>query len=110
MAKLFVTTTVSAVRKEHVHMESLPDEVHAKFPLGSLVATPGALELLERAGRHPLEFIIRHLEGDWGDLDEHDKLVNEQALVHGDRLLSSYTLTGNQRLWVISEADRSAST
>jgi hypothetical protein len=62
-------------------MESPPDEVRPKFNLGSVVATPGALELLQRAGKQPLDYIIRHLIGDWGELDEHDRLVNEQALL-----------------------------
>jgi hypothetical protein len=91
-------------------MESLPDVVHPKFDLGAVVATPGALELLQSADRHPLKFIIRHLEGDWGDLDEHDRLVNEHALLHGGRLLSSYRITGEERLWILTEADRSVTT
>ncbi len=82
----------------------------AKFPLGQIVATPGALELLQQVGRSPLEFITRHVQGDWGELDEHDKLLNEQDLAHGGRLLSSYIVTDNRRLWVITEYDRSAST
>jgi hypothetical protein len=87
-----------------------PDQVHPKFELGAVVATPGALELLQRAGKQPLDYIIRHLEGDWGTLDEHDRLVNEQALLHGGRLLSSYIVVGDERLWIITESDRSAST
>jgi hypothetical protein len=89
-------------------MEQLPDKVHPKFELGSIVATPGALELLERAGRNPLEFIIKHISGDWGQLDDHDRLVNESALLHGGRLLSSYVLEGDERLWCITETDRSS--
>jgi len=60
-----------------------------KFPLGQVVATPGALAVLEATGRTPMEFLIRHARGDWGELDEHDRLVNEEALAHGGRLLSS---------------------
>src|SRR5215211_6768532 len=91
-------------------MESQSDQIQPKFELGALVATPGALELLQTAGKQPLDYIIRHLTGDWGDLDEHDRLVNEQALEHGGRLLSSYIVTGDQRLWLITESDRSATT
>ena len=91
-------------------MESLPDTVYPKFTLGDVVATPGALELLQSAGKQPLDYIIRHLEGDWGQLDEHDRLVNEHALLHGGRLLSSYIIAGDQRLWLITESDRSATT
>ena len=91
-------------------MESPPDQVRPKFELGALVSTPGALELLQAAGKQPLDYIIRHLTGDWGDLDEHDRLVNERALLHGGRLLSSYIVAADQRIWVISEHDRSATT
>jgi hypothetical protein len=81
-----------------------------KFPLGQIVATPGALELLEAAGKEPIEFIRQHACGDWGDIDEHDRLVNEHALLHCGRLLSSYIIAGEERLWVISEQDRSSTT
>ena len=85
-------------------------EAQAKFELGNVVATPGAIELLVGAGRSPVEFIARHVTGDWGDLDEHDRLVNEQALLHGGRILSSYIVVGDQRLWLLTESDRSATT
>jgi len=91
-------------------MEPLPETTQPKFELGQVVATPGAIELLVGAERSPMEFIARHKSGDWGDLDEHDRLVNEQALLHGGRLLSSYTVVGDQRIWLITESDRSATT
>jgi hypothetical protein len=47
------------------------------FPSGRLVATPGALALLEQTNKSPLEFLSRHLRGDWGDLEEEDKTENE---------------------------------
>jgi hypothetical protein len=64
-------------------MESPPNGSGPRFPLGQVVSTPGALELLVGAGRSPVEFIARHAACDWGELDEHDRLVNEQALLHG---------------------------
>jgi hypothetical protein len=91
-------------------MELPSDQIQPKFELGALVSTPGALELLASAGKQPLDYIIRHISGDWGDIDEHDRLVNEQALAHGGRLLSSYRIAGEERIWVISESDRSATT
>lgn len=63
-----------------------------KFSLGQLVATPGALQALAEAGQTPLEFIGRHVSGDWGQLGKHDRRENERALIHGLRLLSSYRL------------------
>ena len=81
-----------------------------KFPLGQVVSTPGAILLLIGAEKSSLEFIARHASGDWGDLDAHDRLVNEQALLHGGRLLSSYKVIGEERLWIITEHDRSVTT
>jgi len=80
------------------------------FPAGQIVATPGALALLEQANRSPLEFLARHLRGDWGDLCHEDKTENELSLKHGLRLLSSYPVTETEKLWIITEADRSVTT
>lgn len=75
------------------------------FPLGRVVATPGALEALPMGGIR--ELIGRHASGDWGNLDGHDRRANDQALKHGFRLLSSYD-TPAGRVWIITEADRSS--
>lgn len=80
------------------------------FPLGQVVATPGALEALEQAGQTPQEFLIRHVAGDWGNMDEQDRQENERALVQGTRLFSAYETARNVRIWVITEWDRSATT
>jgi hypothetical protein len=82
----------------------------ARFPPGRIVATPGALEALEEAGESPGKLLKRHLTGDWGDVDEHDRRENERSLAAGCRLLSAYTLADGTRLWVITEADRSSTT
>jgi hypothetical protein len=89
-------------------MNSLP--TIPLFPAGRLVATTGALALLEQLDRSPLEFLSRHLRGDWGDLCEEDKTENELSLKYGFRLLSSYQVTDTETLWVITEADRSVTT
>ena len=89
-------------------MNSLP--TIPLFPAGRLVATPGALALLEQANRSPLEFLSRHFRGDWGDLCQEDKTESELGLKCGFRLMSSYQLTQTEKLWVITEADRSATT
>jgi hypothetical protein len=80
------------------------------FPAGRLVATPGALALLEQTNRSPLEYVSRHLRGDWGDLCSEDKTENELSLKYGFRLMSSYQVTESEKLWVITEADRSVTT
>lgn len=80
------------------------------FPLGDLVATPGALKALEKNGVVPMRLISRHLRGDWGDVPPDDAAANTDALRIGARLLSSYTLPDRARIWIITEADRSATT
>ena len=82
----------------------------AMFSLGRIVATPGALRALERANQSAALFLARHAGGDWGELDREDVRENEYSLAHGFRLLSSYTTSAGEKLWVITEADRSAST
>jgi hypothetical protein len=84
--------------------------VQPLFPLGQIVATPGALAALGRANQPPTEFLRRHLSGDWGALDTHDIAENQYSLAHGFRLLSSYRTTAGETLWVITEADRSVTT
>ena len=79
-----------------------------KFPFGQLVATPGALQTFEHSGESPLPYLQRHLAGDWGDVDEHDRVENEYSLQHGLRLLSAYSLSSGERVWIITEADRSS--
>lgn len=80
------------------------------FPLGKVVATPGAMSLFEALSTSPLEYLVRHVLGDWGELDAEDRQANEAALVHGSRIVSSYRLQGEHRIWLITEADRSATT
>jgi hypothetical protein len=80
------------------------------FRLGQTVATPGALEALGQAGQLPFHFLARHARGDWGELCPADKRANDRALREGDRLLSAYKTSTGERLWVITEADRSATT
>ncbi len=74
------------------------------FSLGRVVATPGALAALEKVGQAPIEYIARHAKGDWGELCEEDKTANAEALTHGSRLMSAYTLPDQTKLWVITDA------
>ncbi len=66
------------------------------FDLGQLVATPGALTALEKAGQNAMEFLSRHVTGDWGDIPEEDRKENQYSLEHGFRLLSSYRTNADQ--------------
>ncbi len=82
----------------------------ALFPLGHLVATPGAMDLLRSAGEDLLPALLeRHQSGDWGDVPEEDARENEFSVRHGFRIISSYRVAG-EGLWVITERDRSATT
>ena len=84
--------------------------MNARFFPGVLVITPGALAALHTTGEGIQPFLTRHLRGDWGDLDDHDWKENEYSLRRGFRLLSTYALNDGTRIWVITEADRSATT
>jgi len=81
------------------------------FSLGKIVSTPGALDALARANHQPHDFLNRHAAGDWGaELSEEDKAENENSLEHGFRILSSYKTAAGEKLWLITEADRSVTT
>ena len=82
----------------------------ARFALGQTVITPGAEEALQQAGQTAIEFLRRHMSGDWGELSDDDVKENELSLEQGFRLWSRYETTKGERLWVITEADRSATT
>jgi hypothetical protein len=81
-----------------------------RFNLGQVVATPGALAELEASGDSLLSYLNRHVTGDWGEVDAHDRKENELSLEHGFRLMSVYTLSSGVRIWIITEADRSSTT
>ena len=81
----------------------------APLPLGRVVATPGALKLLMEGVQHPFEYLARHATGDWGELCAFDRRQNEIALRDGYRVLSCYPV-GEERVWIITEADRSVTT
>ena len=80
------------------------------FPLGQIVATPGALHVLERCHAEPRALLSRHQIGDWGELCPADRDENELSVKQGFRILSNYPVGADERLWVITEADRSVTT
>jgi hypothetical protein len=93
------TSTISATEKP-------------RFRPGRLVSTPGALKALEEA-QDPsmgMGLLQRHLDGDWGEVSEEDREANDSALENGGRLFSAYRIGNGVKLWVITEADRSATT
>ena len=88
----------------------------ARFRLGKVVATPGALAALAAAGQEPLHFLQLHASGAWGDINREDREANERAIAHEDdpderdRVLSRYFTRAGERLWVVTEWDRSVTT
>jgi hypothetical protein len=80
----------------------------ALFSLGKIVATPGALDALARASQELAEFLTRHVRGDWGNLSANDLKDNELALSEGNRILSAYWTNLAEKIWIITEADRSS--
>jgi hypothetical protein len=79
-----------------------------RFNPGQVVATPSALAAFAASGESLLTYLQRHLAGDWGDVSDPDVYENEYSLGHDLRLLSSYKLKSGQRIWIITEADRSS--
>jgi len=80
------------------------------FEPGQVMATPGALAALERAKQEPREFLDRHVAGDWGEVPQEDKVENEVSVLNGYRVLSAYRTKLGERLWILTEADRSLTT
>jgi len=81
-----------------------------RFPLGDLYITEGVLDLTRRRGVDIVPLIIRHLMGDWGDMDSHDRAHNGHALLTGARLLSAYRVTETETVWIITEPIRTETT
>ena len=122
-----MTTTPTSATNAATPAPNTPTIIYsnsARFPLGQIVATPGALELLQDSGFSAAALISRHVHGDWGDLCEEDRAENEFAVSRRLRILSCYRLVDAARLaatptekrsslptlWIISEADRSVTT
>jgi hypothetical protein len=56
----------------------------------------------------PAEFLDRHVRGDWGEVSKADARLNDDAVKVGERILSAYKTSAGERLWIITEADRSS--
>lgn len=82
-----------------------------RFSTGRVVATPAALEELRRAGQSEFTFLRRHVSGDFGEaLSAADWAANAEAVCNGDRVLSAYYLATGERLWILTEWNRSSTT
>ena len=83
------------------------------FVSGCVYLTRGVNDLVAESSAFA-EFVSnafkRHIQGDWGDLPQGDRESNDQAVMDGSRLLSAYVKEGQPKIWIITEADRSATT
>ena len=80
------------------------------FEPGTLAATQSAFAAIERANQDVVDFFSRHVTGDWGEVSQEDRVENEVSLLNGYRLLSAYRTRLGERVWVLTEADRSMTT
>ena len=83
----------------------IPADRSARFDLGPIVSTPGALDAMTRNQSTGLEYLQRHARGDWGDLCDDDKTANDSALETGARILSAYHLPDGKKIWIITDAE-----
>ncbi len=88
--------------------KQIMDKLKQPLDLGMVVATPSALEVLKESNQCFLEFINRHRHHDWGDVCQEDWNLNNQSVLEGTRILSSYKTKKNEKIWIITEADRSS--
>lgn len=74
-----------------------------QFELGRLFATEGVLAAIKDSGQNLDDFLNRHIRGDWGTLSELDELKNDEALLTGDRIFSTYRTDNGTKFWIITE-------
>lgn len=96
-----------SVRGAQAHFDAVP----GLFALGRVVFTPGVIDPDNGVGTWDIaSALIAHKNGDWGEVSDEDKQANDHDLTHGGRLLSSYRSASGTTFWVLTEADRSATT
>jgi hypothetical protein len=76
----------------------------AKFSLGQVLATPGALQAMKVSSQEAAFFLDRHATGDWGQVCPEDALLNDEALKDGGRIISAYSTLKGVKIWIITEA------
>jgi hypothetical protein len=110
---------VSLISKDHAKLFGLDPNVkeqrlkHEVAP-GVSIDSPALVTDMIMDGNlgqpTPIQFLHRHVSADWGELSEEDVQENERSLREGFRLLSAYRTAKGQKMWIITEADRSATT
>ena len=80
------------------------DFARPKFHFRQIVGTPAALQVIVQTGQSPTDFLERHVRGEWGELCDEDRELNDQAITDGSRIMSVYRTRHGQEIWVITEA------
>lgn len=78
--------------------------------LGVVTATGPAMDALDEAGVSARTLLIRHAMGDWGDVSDEDWDANDDGVIYGRRIESRYELPTGKSIWIVTEADRGATT
>lgn len=77
-------------------------QIYPAFLPGNIYITPTVKSLIAQ-GLDIQSLLNRHLIGDWGDICDHDKAVNDEALHNGNgRLFSTYR-TSFKKIWILTE-------
>jgi hypothetical protein len=79
-----------------------------RFALGRICITANAMDKIP--SEEVRTALRRHNQGDWGEIDPHDRAENERAIKFGGRLFSAYTASNGTRFYVITESDHSVTT
>ncbi len=96
-------------RTRHPYETQDPPRRPLRISIGTLAITGGVMALVDDAGVDLAPYIVRHLTGDWGEMDAEDRAANNRALATGDRILSRYETPGGV-IWIITEAGHGEST
>jgi hypothetical protein len=81
-----------------------------RFQLGQIFATPGAIDTLEGSRESAQTFINRHARLEKGELSNEDHQENLFSVSRQLRIFSAFKTANGIKIWVITEADRSATT
>ena len=117
-----MTTNVTTTDDAHSQIPVTIITNSARFALGKIAATPGALALLQETGRSAGSLLARHLHGDFGDTCKDDSALNEIAITDGSRVMSVYRLVDAEKLkatpkqkradlptvWIITDGENDA--
>lgn len=85
----------------------MSDSKRPLFEIGLLALSGGVFDLIETRGINVCPYLDRHVHGDWGDVTPERAQLNQEALGSGDRLLSSYVITSELTILIVTESDRS---